>query len=47
VSSNGIVVFSAKLLSNGQAVGTVDFGTCQSANWTGRKDGDQSTLRTR
>ena len=37
VSSNGSVLFSARIVANGQTVGTINFGLCHSSNWTGRR----------
>jgi len=47
VSSNGSVLFSARIVGNEQTVGTINFGPCHSSNWTGWKDHGLSGQRER
>ena len=37
VSSNGSVLFSARIVANNQILGTINFGRCRSSNWTARR----------
>jgi len=46
-SANGSVLFSARIVANDQAVGTINVGSCHSSDWVGRKDHTGSTLRRR